>query len=160
MNRIIRSFSKIFRLTLCDDLTLNRCNRMSDEELMIEYGKKGDAKAFEELLNRYRSQVFGYFVSACRHRETAEDLFQETFFRIIRSARSYKPKSSFRTWVFTIARNILIDWSRKSKKGAHAVNLNDNSGKLKAHLEPVSMQDNPEQDIQTISDFLAEIDED
>ena len=74
---------------------------------MVRYGKEGDPEAFDILLSRYREQIFGFLIRSSRDRSVAEDLYQETFVRVIRAAPDYKPSAKFRTWIFTIARNLL-----------------------------------------------------
>ncbi|MCD4654471.1 sigma-70 family RNA polymerase sigma factor [bacterium] len=81
---------------------------------MLRYSRNGDIAAFEVLLKRYQNQLFGFLIQSCRSRDRAEDLYQETFFRVVRSAGNYKTSASFRTWLFTIARNLLIDEHRKT----------------------------------------------
>lgn len=80
---------------------------------MRRYTVKADIRAFETLLKRFRVELFGFFIRACHDREAAEDLYQETFIRVIRSASAYCPTARFRTWLFTIARNLLTDHYRR-----------------------------------------------
>jgi len=80
---------------------------------MQRYALKADTRAFETLLRRFRVELFGFFVRACRDRQAAEDLYQETFIRVIRSASAYSPTARFRTWLFTIAHNLLTDHYRR-----------------------------------------------
>lgn len=89
--------------------------RMDDHTLMKMYAKNGDTNAFEMLVQRYRNQIYGYLIQTCRNRSAAEDLYQETFIRVIRAAPNYRKTASFRTWLFTIARNLVIDAHRKQK---------------------------------------------
>ena len=88
---------------------------LSDEELMVLYGKKGNIRAFEIVFRRYRLQLFGFFVRWSGSREIAEDLYQEAFIRVINSARKYRPDATFRTWMFTIARNLARDAQRRKQ---------------------------------------------
>ena len=85
---------------------------LPDEELMTRYAS-GDARAFEELLRRHERAVFNFIARFLGDRNTAEDLVQEVFIRVIRTADRYKKKAKFRTWLFTITRNICIDRSRQ-----------------------------------------------
>lgn len=85
---------------------------VSEETLMRDFAK-GDLGAFEVLLNRYRRPLFGY-ISRFVGNDRAEDIFQETFYRVIRSKDSYKVRAKFSTWLFTIAHNVCVDHLRKS----------------------------------------------
>ncbi len=84
----------------------------SNEQLMVAYGQ-GDSRAFEELLRRHQRPVLNFIFRFVGNRSTAEDLVQDVFMRIIRRAGSYKREAKFTTWLYTIARNICIDHSRR-----------------------------------------------
>lgn len=84
----------------------------TNEQLMVAYSQ-GDASAFEELLRRHQRPVLNFIFRYVGNRSTAEDLVQDVFMRIIRRASSYKREAKFTTWLYTIARNICIDHSRR-----------------------------------------------
>jgi RNA polymerase sigma-70 factor, ECF subfamily len=84
----------------------------TNEQLMVAYGQ-GDSGAFEELLRRHQRPVLNFIFRYVGNRSTAEDLVQDVFMRIIRRASSYKREAKFTTWLYTIARNICIDHSRR-----------------------------------------------
>ena len=86
--------------------------KLPDEELMFRYAA-GDVAAFEEILNRHEKAVFNFIARFVGDRTVAEDLVQEVFLRVIKTAGKYKKKAKFRTWLFTIARNICIDTARR-----------------------------------------------
>lgn len=90
-------------------------NQTPDEKLMEEFGQNGDMRAFEVLLARYRSQVYGFIVKSIPDRDSADDLYQEVFLRVIRASGQYQRSATFRTWLFTIIRNILTDHYRRVK---------------------------------------------
>lgn len=79
----------------------------SDEDLMLRYGR-GDIEAFHSLYNRHRAGLYRYFL---RQTETgvAEELFQDVWARVIETRRRYRASAAFRTWLYTLARNRLID---------------------------------------------------
>lgn len=83
-----------------------------DEDLMEQFSR-GDAAAFEVLLRRHQRPVLNFIFRYVGTRAVAEDLTQDVFFRIIRRARSYKREAKFTTWLYTIARNICVDHSRR-----------------------------------------------
>jgi RNA polymerase sigma-70 factor (ECF subfamily) len=88
---------------------------------------KGDSSAIETLITRHRSKVYTYILLTIKNQPLAEDLFQETFIKVIQSLRSgkYRDNGRFLSWVIRIAHNLIIDHFRKEKQ-MNAVS-NDNS---------------------------------
>jgi RNA polymerase sigma-70 factor (ECF subfamily) len=86
----------------------------ADEALMLRY-QKGEVRAFEILLTRHRKPVFNFILRYVGSREIAEDLLQDTFLRVIKGAEKYERKAKFTTWLYTIARNLCVDQSRRQK---------------------------------------------
>ncbi len=86
----------------------------ADEALMVRY-QQGEVRAFEILLTRHRRPVFNFILRFVRSREVAEDLMQETFLRVVKGAENYKRQAKFTTWLYTIARNLCVDHSRRMK---------------------------------------------
>jgi RNA polymerase sigma-70 factor, ECF subfamily len=87
----------------------------ADEVLMLRY-KEGDLEAFEILLERYQQPLFSFVLRFCNDYHQAEDLVQEVFLRLIKSAKTYEPKAKFSTYIYTFAHNICIDNFRRGKK--------------------------------------------
>ena len=90
---------------------------LSDQDLVQAY-IKGDHSAIEVLINRHRSKVYTYIILTIKNQQLAEDLFQETFIKVIQSLRSgkYKDNGKFLSWVIRIAHNLVIDHFRKEKQ--------------------------------------------
>src|SRR6185503_16637268 len=86
----------------------------SDEGLMLRY-QKGDVRAFELLLSRHRRPVFNFVLRYVGEPAHAEDLMQEVFLRVIKGADGYQRQAKFTTWLYTIARNLCVDASRRGK---------------------------------------------
>ncbi len=86
----------------------------ADEALMLRY-QQGEVRAFEILLTRHRRPVFNFILRFVGSREIAEDLLQDTFLRVIKGADKYERKAKFTTWLYTIARNLCVDQSRRQK---------------------------------------------
>ncbi|WP_044900621.1 RNA polymerase sigma factor [Myxococcus stipitatus] len=84
----------------------------SDERLMLAF-QAGDARAFEALVRRHRTPVFNFILRFVGQRARAEDVLQETWLKVVRSAGEYQAKARFTTWVYTIARNLCVDSARK-----------------------------------------------
>ena len=87
--------------------------RHSDEELMLAF-QKGDANAFGELLSRHQGPVMRFLYRFTGNRDLAEDLFQEVFLRVVKSAKSFRAEAKFTTWLYRIARNLCIDKVRRN----------------------------------------------
>src|SRR5689334_20558456 len=86
----------------------------TDEELLAAY-QQGDPEAFEDLLRRHRAPLFTFLLRMMGDRERAEDLAQETFLRIVKGAQAWERRARFQTWLFTIARNLCVDQSRRDR---------------------------------------------
>lgn len=86
---------------------------MTDEELAILY-VGGNNKAFDLLLSRNQSKLFSYILFVVHDRETAEDLFQETFVKVIMRLQDgrYTTSGKFGAWIMRIAHNVVMDWYR------------------------------------------------
>ena len=101
---------------------------MTDEELALSY-VNGDNRAFDELLLRNQSKIFSYILFVVRDRDTADDIFQETFVKVVVKLQQgkYIPSGKFSAWVLRIAHNVIMDLYRgqKSQKIIDAVDDND-----------------------------------
>jgi RNA polymerase sigma-70 factor (ECF subfamily) len=86
----------------------------TDEELLAAY-QQGDPGAFESLLRRHRAPLFTFLLRMLGDREKAEDLAQETFLRIVKGAHAWERRARFQTWLYTIARNLCVDQSRRDR---------------------------------------------
>ncbi|HEU0050871.1 MAG TPA: sigma-70 family RNA polymerase sigma factor [Patescibacteria group bacterium] len=87
---------------------------MSDAELIAAY-RHGDKEALEILIKRYLAPVYRFLLRLVHNQETANDLSQETFFKAWRSLWRFDAKRSFKTWLFTIAKNTAFDYLKKKK---------------------------------------------
>ncbi len=83
-----------------------------DEQLMLAY-RDGNAGAFETLYARYRARLYRFVLRSVKNRTTGEELFQEIWLRVIEARGRYAPQARFRTWLYTIAHNHLVDHWRK-----------------------------------------------
>ncbi|WP_072347294.1 MULTISPECIES: RNA polymerase sigma factor [unclassified Pseudomonas] len=88
----------------------------SDESLLARY-RNGDGASFEVLYTRHRQGLYRFLMSLSNKAELAEEVFQDTWLSLIRSTTQPQGRASFRTWLFQIARNRLIDHWRK--QGVH-----------------------------------------
>jgi RNA polymerase sigma-70 factor (ECF subfamily) len=81
----------------------------------LERCRAGDERAYRELVDRYRRQVYSLAYRMVRSAEDAEDITQETFVRVFRSLDRYDPRRPFTAWLFTIAARLCIDAIRRRK---------------------------------------------
>ena len=89
---------------------------MADEELVVMYAK-GNNIAFDVLLNRYKSSVHSYIYYIVRDRDLTEDIFQETFVKVILTIKQgrYTENGKFKAWITRIAHNLIIDQFRQER---------------------------------------------
>jgi RNA polymerase sigma-70 factor, ECF subfamily len=83
-----------------------------DAQLMLNF-KAGDQQAFQELFDKYKKRVINYCFRFCGQRAVAEELAQETFLKVYKAARHYRPKARFSTWLFKIATNVCLNEIRR-----------------------------------------------
>lgn len=86
-----------------------------DAELMLRV-KAGDMIAFEELVNKYKQQVIHVIHRSIRDFSEAEDLAQNVFVQVFKSAHRYEASAKFATWLFTIARNLCLNEVRRRSR--------------------------------------------
>jgi RNA polymerase sigma-70 factor (ECF subfamily) len=86
----------------------------NNETLMMRF-RDGDVRAFEFLLSRHQKPIYEFILRSVGPYNTAlaEDLAQETFLRVVKQAKSYEQRAKFTTWLYTLARNLCIDNSRR-----------------------------------------------
>ena len=89
----------------------------TDQELIGRY-LAGHHPSLERLIRRHKNRVFAYILMIVKDKELAEDLFQDTFIKVINTIRSgsYKEEGKFIQWVMRIAHNLIIDYFRKAKR--------------------------------------------
>lgn len=95
---------------------MENLNLMTDEELAIMY-VDGDNKAFDLLLSRNQEKLFTYILFVVRDREMANDMFQETFFKVVSRLQQgkYIANGKFSAWLMRIAHNVIMDWYRQQR---------------------------------------------
>ena len=98
-------------------LDAHTLKHLTDDELMIRI-QAGEDRAYGELVARNSGPLYGFFVKNIRNSHQAEDLTQDTLLRIYSQAWEYLPLGKFKSWMFRIARNIMIDDIRKQNHDA------------------------------------------
>jgi RNA polymerase sigma-70 factor (ECF subfamily) len=92
----------------------------SDGELMVAF-QEGDQEAFALLYDRHTRALINFFYKMCYDRALAEDLTQDTFLKLLRSRAKYRPEASFKTFLYTVAKNLWIDRHRSQKAAPRTV---------------------------------------
>jgi RNA polymerase sigma-70 factor (ECF subfamily) len=92
-------------------------HQLSDQDLVKRF-VKGDQLGIDVLINRHKSKVYTYIILIVKNQQLAEDIFQDTFIKVIRSLKEgkYKDNGKFVSWVIRIAHNLTIDHFRKEKQ--------------------------------------------
>ena len=103
--------SRVFTMT-------SRAPMSSDEQLLAAF-LVGDADAFGVLVASYRSPIYNLLLRSVRDPQAAADLLQEVFLRVIQRADKFHGGAKFSTWIFTIARNLSVDHSRRMQHRRH-----------------------------------------
>lgn len=95
---------------------MNRFECMTDGELALQYAG-GDNRAFDELLARNQSRLFTYIMFVVRDQDLANDIFQDTFVKVITKLQegNYTDSGKFSYWVTRIAHNVIMDWYRQQR---------------------------------------------
>lgn len=90
---------------------------VNDQELVRQF-IHGDHSALETLINRHQRRLFSYILLTVKDRQEAEDIFQDTFFKVINTLRNgnYNEEGKFLPWMMRIAHNLMIDHFRKEKR--------------------------------------------
>lgn len=95
---------------------MSKLDLMTDEDLVVSYAN-GDNTAFDVLLNRHKNSVHSYIYFIVRNKELTEDLFQETFIKVITTIKQgkYTDNGKFKAWIMRIAHNLIIDNFRQER---------------------------------------------
>ena len=90
---------------------------ISDKELIRKY-LDGNENALEQLIEKHENRIFAYILMVVKDKDLAEDIFQDTFIKVVNTLRSgsYKEEGKFLQWVMRIAHNLIIDHFRKEKR--------------------------------------------
>ena len=103
---------------------MKKFDGMTDESLALLY-VEGDNSAFDELLARTQNKLFTYIMFVVRDHDIADDIFQETFVKVITKLqqRQYTDSGKFMFWLTRIAHNVIMDWYRQ-QQARHIVEPN------------------------------------
>jgi RNA polymerase sigma-70 factor (ECF subfamily) len=90
-----------------------------DDYDLVKRFTRGSVEAFEVLVQRHRRQVYNFIYKMVGRPEPADDLFQETFLRVLKNAHTYRPRAKFTTWTLQIARNVTLDYFKRENLRQH-----------------------------------------
>jgi len=95
-------------------------HHLSDEALAAKYIEEGDNRAFQKLVMRHKDRIFGYLLGMVKDRDLANDLFQDTFVRVLKAMNNergtYSAQGKWLQWAMRIARNAALDHLRSKKR--------------------------------------------
>ena len=136
---------------------------LSDKELVDSY-QNGNVASFEMLVDRHQNKVYSYILMLVKDRQLADDIFQDTFLKIIRTikAGAYKEEGKFIQFAMRIAHNLIIDYFRKSKRLPIAespskdFDLMENAKMTDLSIEESIITDQIYDDLHKMVEFLPE----
>jgi len=103
---------------------------------------RGDLRAFETLYSRHRGPLYRFILRSVTNRATADELFQETWSRLVAARERYRPEAKFSTWLLQIAHNLIVDTYRRKRPTAGA----EETEQVMAHLDAPE-HERPEQQL-------------
>jgi len=98
--------------------TVGRSDEDAEDVRLMQLVSQGDTRAFEELIERHQSLVAGTVARMLGSNSDVEDIAQQVFIRVWKSARRYVPRAKFTTWLLKITRNLVFNELRRSKRHA------------------------------------------
>ena len=121
-------------------------DRIVEDEMLVAQFQAGRLDAFDDLMKRYKGQIYAYLLRSVKNYEDAEELTIEVFFKAYRALNTWKPQARFSTWLYKIAHNLSIDFHR-AKARRQTYSLDDEELSID---EPtaVDLWSNPEWDIE------------
>lgn len=129
-----------------------------DAELVLK-AQQGDVQAFDQLVERYHSKIYGLTYNMTSNREDAEDLTQEVFVKAFEALPRFKGKSSFYTWVYRIAVNKTINYRKKrNRKRALSLDSFDQDIKLDDAYHEMTAKGSPLRNI-SLSELQKKLNE-
>ncbi len=138
-------------------------NGLKDFELVNRY-IDGEVSCIETLITRHKDKVYTYILLIVKDSQLAEDIFQDTFIKVIRSLQKgkYQEKGIFLSWVIRIAHNLIIDHFRKAKhlktisNDRSEVDLFNSKKLADKNIEDILIQDQITNDVRQLIELLPE----
>src|SRR6266481_3591492 len=133
-----------------------RSDENADDVRLMQLVGRGDTVAFEKLIERHQALVAGTVARMLGSNSDVEDIAQQVFIRVWKSARRYVPRAKFTTWLLKITRNLVFNELRRSKRHAH-IPLQSEPG---AEEVPLKDEKNPAPDASLLETELQQAIED
>ncbi len=135
-----------------------------DDYALVERYIAGDQICIEELIKRHKNRVYTYILLIVKNQQLAEDIFQDTFIKVIKSLNKgrYYDKGKFLSWVLRIAHNLIIDHYRKQKllntipSDTGEMDLFNNRKFAEMNVEENIVQDTVMQEVRMLIDLLPD----
>ena len=141
---------------------MNKVESRSDYELVQAY-TNGEREVFDTLVARHQQKLYNYIYSVVKDKDASDDIFQETFIKVINVLRSgtYREEGKFVQWIMRIAHNLTIDYFRKEQKMKYVrsndeVNVFDVIGNFEDSIETVIIKKQINKDIRSLIKQLPE----
>lgn len=135
---------------------------LSDTELVKKY-VSGNENALEEIITRHKEKVFGYIKMMVKNHDLAEDIFQDTFIKVIKTLKggNYNEEGKFLPWVMRIAHNLIIDHFRRNKRmpttsGTETFDIFDIIKSEDKNVDEEMFWDQVHQDVRKLINYLPE----
>ena len=106
--------------------------------------QNNDTQAFEQLYARHKDAIYRYFLRHLSNENTCQELVQDLWMKIINSKENYRVSAKFKTWIYTLAHNRLVDWYRRNNLETKAFDVSSEEG-----IDGTICW-NPEDELQTI----------
>ncbi len=119
-----------------------------EAEALADALRRRDPEVIDLLIERYQYRLFRYLLSLTGERQAAEDAFQETWMRVVERGYQYDGKSKFEPWLFSIARNLVIDRMRRKKPLVSLEDLTDSADGQRGQTLPVSRWMSPAESLE------------
>lgn len=131
-----------------------KLQQRSDQDLVKRF-IQGDQTSIEVLINRHKNKVFTYIILIVKNQSLAEDIFQDTFIKVIKSLKEgkYKDNGKFVSWVIRIAHNLTIDHFRKEKQ----INTYSNEDYEADIFNSKKLSENTVEDLMVESQIIREV---
>jgi RNA polymerase sigma-70 factor (ECF subfamily) len=122
-------------------------NQLTDEELIARF-QDGDGYAFDQLVRRYKEPLLNFIYRFLGDLSEAEDIVQETFYRVYKNKHYYKEVAKFSTWIYTIASNLAkTELRRRRRRKVFSIHRESSSEK---DIELPDVKSDPEKEVNTV----------
>jgi len=140
---------------------------LKDDKFYVSQYINGKQSAFQILINRHQSKVFGFIFSKVKDKDIANDIFQDTFMKVVKTLQNgkYNEEGKFLPWVMRIAHNLIIDHFRKQKKmkmvrGTEEFDIFNVIGEIHESKEDQIIKSQIHEDLHKLIELLPELQKD